>query len=209
MSHPSLLTDCFLQEICCPSDSTCRGSLQTSNQVFCCPGSSSCSDNTTKSPKHAFECPASVLGGCCAISLRCTSDLYIEYHHTTLVMLQPLPAENNTSFISQGFYGCIIPAIDGAMQAGIPSCSLSTGRALPTSASQNCQPENVSQEGQDPPISDTILDSPFTWRAKMGGDVVQSQAEENWDGKKGKRRLRGLGRLVIGLLVITVVMFVF
>lgn len=43
----------------------------------------------------------------------------------------------------------------------------------------------------------------------MDGIAVQSQAEENWDGRKRKRRLRGLGRLVIGLLVITVVMFVF
>lgn len=163
----------------------------------------------SKCPGHAFECPASVLSGCYAIGLRYAFDLCIEYHYTTLAKLQPLPAENNTALVSQGFYDCIIPAIIGAMQTETPSCSLSTDKALTTCASQNCQPENVSQEGQDPPFSDTILGNPFTWRAKMGGVAVQSQAEENWDGKKRKRRLRGLGRLATGLLAITVVMFVF
>lgn len=163
----------------------------------------------SKCPRHAFECPASVIGGCCTIWLRYASDLYTEYHYTALAKLQPLPAENNTAFISQGFYDCIIPAIIGAVQTETPSCSVSTNRPLPICASRNCQPENVSQESQDLPISDTILGSPFTWRAKTDGIAVQSQAEENWDGRKRKRRLRGLGRLVIGLLVITVVMFVF
>lgn len=163
----------------------------------------------SKCPKHAFECPASVFDDYCAIGLRYASDLYIEYHYTTLTKLQALPAEDNGSFTSQDFYDCIIPVILWAMQLETPSCSLSTGRALPTCASQSCQPENESQEGQNHPISDTILGSPSTWRAKMGEIAVQSQAEENWDVKKRKRRLRGLGHLFIGLLAITVVMFVF
>lgn len=59
------------------------------------------------------------------------------------------------------------------------------------------------------PISDRILGTPTAWRAKVGEIAVKSQAEENWDSKNGKRRLRRLGCVVMGLLLITVVMFVF
>lgn len=59
------------------------------------------------------------------------------------------------------------------------------------------------------PISDKILGIPTAWRAKISEIAMKSQAEENWDGKSGKRRLRRLGCVVMGLSVITVVMFVF
>ena len=162
-----------------------------------------------KCPEHTRECPASARVSCCAIGLRCASDLYIEYQYTALALLQPLPAKNNTPFTSQGFYGCVIPAILGAMRIESPSCNPSTDGTLPTCASQNCQPENASQQGHDLPTSDTILGKPTAWGAKIGEIAVQSQAEENWDGKNKKRRLRRLGRVVVGLLVVTVVMFVF
>lgn len=208
VSYPLLLANCLLKEICCPSDTTCRGSSQTSSRVFCCPNTFSCSDNMAECPVHKFECPASVGGGCCDIGLRCAIDLCLEYRYKTLAVFQQSSFHNSTSFISQG-YDCIIPATIGPVQASTLLSSLSSDRAVPTCASQNWQPENISQKGQDLPISDMILGTPTAWRAKIGEIAVKSQAEENWDGKNGKRRLRRLGCVVMGLLVITVVMFVF
>ena len=59
------------------------------------------------------------------------------------------------------------------------------------------------------PPSGRILDIPKAWRAKIGEVAMRSQAEENWDGKNGNRRLRRLGCVVMGMLVITVIMLVF
>ena len=95
------------------------------------------------------------------------------------------------------------------VQTSISLSSLSPERVGRAWASQNCQPENVGQEGQKLPISDRNLGTPTAWRAKIGETAVESQAEENWEGKNGKRRLRRLGCVVMGLLLITVVMFVF
>lgn len=91
-------------EICCPPDTICRGSSQTSSHVFRCPNPFSCSDDMAECPMHTFECPASVGGGCCATGLRCASDLCLEYHYKTLAVLQPLPIDDGRSLISQGFY---------------------------------------------------------------------------------------------------------
>lgn len=209
VSHPLLLTDCLLQEICCPPDTTCRGSSQTSSHVFCCPNDFPCSDNMGECPMNTFECPASVGGGCCAIGLRCASDLCFEYHYKMLAVFQPLPIPNSTPSIPQGLYDCIVPATIGPVQTSTLPSSLFTDRAIPICTSQNCPPENISQKGQDLPISDTILGNPTAWRAKIGEIAVKSQAEENWDGRDSKRRLRKLGCVAMGLLVITAVMFVF
>ena len=121
------------------------------------------------------------------------------------MVLQPLPIQNGTSSIPQGFYDCIIP---GLMRTSTPPSSLSTERILPICASQKCQPENVNQKNQDLPISDIIIKTSRLWRAKIGEIAVRSQAEENWDGKNRERRLRRLGCIVFGLVVVTVVMFV-
>ena len=161
-----------------------------------------------ESSKRTIERPACADGGCCAIGLRYASDLCFEYPYRTLAVLQPLPVPNSTSFISQGLYHCILPAIIGPMQTGTPPSSLSAVRATPTYASQNHQSENVSQKGEDLPISDTIVGTATIGGAKTDGIAVQSQAEEHWDGKN-RKRLRRLGCVVIGLLVITVIMFVF
>ena len=161
-----------------------------------------------ESSKHTIERPASARGGCCAIGLRCASDPCFEYPYRTLAVLQPLHVPNSTSFISQGLYHCITPAIIGPMQTRTSPSNLSALRAAPTYASQNRQPENVSQKSEDLPISDSILGTATIGGAKIGEIAVQSQAEENWDGKN-RKRLRRLGCVVMGLLVITVVMFVF
>ena len=207
--HPFLLTRCLLQEICCPPDTTCRGSSQTSSHVFCCPNAFSCSDNMVECPMHTFECPASAGGGCCANGLHCASDLCFEYHYKTLAVFQPLPMHNSTYSISPEFYDGIIPIAMCLAQRPTSLTSLSTSGAGPVCALQNCQPKVIGQKGQDLPIGDRILEAPTAWRAKIGEIAVTSQAEEKWDGKNGNKRLRRLGCVVMGLLVITVVMFVF
>lgn len=196
-------------EICCPPDTTCRGSSQTSSHVFCCPNGSSCSDAMAECPMHTIECPASVGGGCCAVGLRCASDLCLEFHYKTLAVFQPLPTHNRTPLISQGFYDCIIPATVGPVQTSILPSSLSTARVVPTYVSQNCQPKNIIQKGQDLPISDRILGTPTAWRAKFGEIAVRKRAEVNGDGENGVSRLQRLGCVIMGLLLMTVVMFVF
>lgn len=196
-------------ETCCPPDTTCRGSSQTSSHVFCCPNAFSCSENMDQRPMHMLECPASVGGGCCATVLRCASDLCFEYHYKTSAVFQPFPIHNSTSPDSQGFYDGVSLATVGTLQKSFPPSSLSDDRTVPTYALQNCQPEDIGQKGQDLPISDKILGIPTAWRAKISEIAMKSQAEENWDGKSGKRRLRRLGCVVMGLSVITVVMFVF
>ena len=171
---------------------------------------SSCSDGVTEGPEYKFERPTSASGGLYAIGLRCASDLCTEYHFSALVVLQSLSAQNSISWTSQGFYHIVIPVFAVRhVQTGIARSSLSTDRALPTCTSQNCQLENVSEEGQDLPTSGTVLGNPTPWRAKIGERAMQSQAEEKWDGKDRKRKLRRLGRVLVGLLVITVFMWVF
>ena len=143
------------------------------------------------------------------MSLRYAADLCVEHHYSTLAELQPLAAENSISFIAQGFNDCIISAFFGLVQSEIPPSGVSTQRTQPTCASQYCQPENVNQETQDLPISGTNFGKPKTWRARIGEAAVQNQAEESWDGKDRKKRLRRLGRVVVDLLVIALVMWVF
>ena len=208
----SLLTNCFFEDISWPPDTTLRGSLQTSSDASCCSSGSSCSDdmgNMGECPKYTINCPAAAWGGCRVIGLTCASDPCIEHGYSTSAEFQALPAENSTSFISQGLYHCIILAFIGPVQTETLPSLVSTDKALPTCASQCSQPENVSQEDQDLPISDTNLGNPTAWRAKVGEIPVRNQAEENWDGKDRTRRLRRLGRLIIGLLVITLFMWVF
>ena len=75
--------------------------------------------------------------------------------------------------------------------------------------SRYCLPESISHHSRDVPIDDRSLEASAAWGAKMGKIAIKSQADESWDGKKGKKRLRRLGCVVMGLVVITVVMFVF
>ena len=208
----SLLTNCFFEDICWPPDTTLVGSLQTSSDASYCSSGSSCSDdigNVGEGPKCTIECPNSAWGGCCVTGLTCASDSCIDHGYSTSAGFRVLPAENSASSISQGLYDCIILAFIGPVQRETLPSIFSTDRALPTSASQCSQPENVSQEGQDLPISDTNLGNPTAWRAKVGEIAVRNQAEGNWDGKDRKRRLRRLGRLIIGLLVVILVMWLF
>ena len=165
VSHPLLLTDCQLQKIHCPPDTTCHGSSQTSSHVFSCPNDFPCSDNMSECPMNTFECPASFCGGCCAVGLRCTSDLCFEYHYKTLAVFQTLPIPNSTSSIPQGLHDCIFPATIGPIQMSTLPRSLFTDRVIPTCTSQNCPPENISRKGQDLPISDRILGNSTAWRA--------------------------------------------
>lgn len=160
-------------------------------------------------PSHIFGCPAFVRGGWCPVGLRCVSDMCFEYHYKTLAVLQHLPIGNSTSFISKGSYDCLIPVTMIAMQTSNPPSSLSTDRASPTHASQNGQPKNLSQTSQALPISDKVIGISTAWKAKIGKIAAKSQADEDWDTKSGNRRLRRLGCVVMGFLVITVVMFVF
>lgn len=161
-----------------------------------------------ESSKRTIERPACARGGCCAIGLRYAFDPCFEYPYRTLAVLQPLRVPNSTSFISQGLYHCIIPAITEPMQTGTLPSSLSAVSAAPIYASQNHQPENVSQKGEDLRLNDSILGTTTIGGAKTDEIAVQSQAEEHWDGKN-RKRLRRLGCVVMALLVITVVMFVF
>ena len=208
----SLLTNYFFEGTCWPPDTTLRGSLPTSSDVSYFSDGFSCSDDVGNMGgcfKHTIECPTSALGGCRVIDLISASDTCIEHDYLTSAGFQALPAGKSTSFISQGLYDYIILAFIGPVQKETLASIVSTDRALPTCASQCSQPENVSQEVQDLPISDTNLGDPAAWRAKVGEIAVRNQAEENCDGKERKRRLRRLGRLIIGLLVITLVMWVF
>ena len=208
----SLLTNCCFEDICWPPDTTLPGSLQTSSDASYCSSGSSCSDDMGamgECPKYTIEFPTSARGGCRVIGQNCASDTCIERGYFTSAEFQLLPAENSKSSISQGLYDCIILAFIEPVQTEILPYIVSTDRALPTCASQCSQPENACQEGQDLPISDKDLGNPTAWRAKAGEIAVRNQAEENWEGKDRKRRLRRLGRLIIGLLVITLVMWVF
>ena len=207
--RPLCLADCLPQELCCPLNTTCHRSSQTTSRVLCCPHTFSCANDIAQCPVHAFECPASVGGGCCAIGLRCASDQCFEYHYKTLAVLQPMPIQNSTSLIPQGFYDCILPDTAGPLQTPTPPRSLSTEKVVQTCAWQDCQPEIVNQKSQDLPTSNIFLGNSTTWRAKIGEIAVRSQAEEIWDIGKGKRGLRRLGCVVMGLLVMTVVMLVF
>ena len=164
--------------------------------------------NIGECSKNTVNCPTSARGGCRVIGLTSASDPCIENGYATSAEFQALPAENSTSSISQGLYDCMILSFIGPVQIETLNSLVSTDRALPTCESQCSQPENVSQEGQDLPISDKNLGNPSAWRAKAGEIAVRNQVEENWDGKERKRRLRRLGRLIIGLLVITLVMWV-
>ena len=208
----SLLTNCFLEDICWTPDTTLRGSLPTSSDASYFSDGSSCSDdmrNMVEYSENTIECPTSARGGCRVISLTSASDPCIEHGYSTSAEFQALHAENSTSSISQGLYDCIILAFIGPVQIETPNSLVSTDGALPTCESQCSQPDNVSQEGQDLPISDANLGNPSARRAKVGEIAVRNQAEENWDSKERKRRLRRLGRLIISLLVITLVMWVF
>ena len=205
----SLLTNCFFEDISWQPDTTLRGSLQTSSDASYCSSDSSCSDDMGECPKYPIKCPISARGGCRVIGLTCASDPCIEHGYSSSAEFKSLPAENSTYSISQGSCDCIVLAFLGPVQTEFLPSIVSTDRAPPTCAAQCSQPENVSQEGQDLPISDTNLGNPTAWRAKVGEIAVRNQAEENWDGKDRKRRLRRLGRLIIGLLVITLVMWVF
>ena len=199
--HRLLLTDFHLQEICCPPDTTCRGLSQTVSQVVCCPKAFPCSYNMVGWPMHTLEGPISAGGGCC------TTGLCFEYNDETLVVFQTLPIHEGTIFNSQSFYNCSIPATMGPVQTFTLPSSLSTGRVVATGASQKCQPENINQK--ELRISDRTPGTQTAWRSKTDEIAVKSQAEENWDGKNGKRRLRRFGCVVMALVAITVVMFVF
>ena len=208
----SLLTNCCFEVKCWPPDTTLHGSLQTSSNASYCPSGSSYSDDMGymgECPEYTIECPTSARGSCRVIGLTCASDPCTKHGYTTSAEFQALPAENSTSSISQGLYDCIILAFIGPVQRETLPSIVSTDRALTTCASQCSQPENVSQEDQDLPISNTNLGNTTAWRAKVGEIAVRNQADENWDGKDRKRRLRRLGRLIIGLLVITLVMWIF
>ena len=157
---------------------------------------------------HMFESPTFVGGGYCVIYQHYAPDRCFESHPERSEAFQPLPINCASSF-SQGYNNCIIPATENPAPTSTPLSSLSTNRAVPKYASQNRQPENISQKGQDCPISDDFLGTQTAGEAKMRGFTVKSQTEENWDGKNGNRRLHRLGCVVMGLLVITVVMFVF
>ena len=208
----SLLTNCFPEDICWPPDTTLRGSSQTPSDVSYCSSGSSGSDdmrNMSECPKYTIGYPTSARGGCRIIGLTRASDPCIEHGYSTSAEFQALPAENRTTSISQGLYDCIILAFDGPVQTETLPSIVSTDGALSICVSRCSQPENVIQGSQDLPISDTKLGNPTAWRAKAGENAVRNQAEENWDGKDRKRRLRRPGRLIIGLLVITLVMWVF
>ena len=160
---------------------------------------------------HISEGPTSGSGGCCAIGLRCYSDLCFEYNDKMLAIFQPQPLHihRGTSFNSQGFYTCsILPTFRPAKTSTLPS-SLPTSQVEPTCASRKCQPEKMNQKDQDLRIRDRRPETQTAWRSKIDEIVLKSQAEEDWDGKNGKRRLLRLGSVVMALVVITVVMFVF
>ena len=161
-------------------------------------------------PRHTFECPTFVDGGSWAIGLRSTSTVCLEYHNNALAAFQPI--RNNRFTVPQGLCDCIIPGAMGVVQASASADNLIADRVFLRCASKNCphgERENVSQKSQRISTSDRVFEGPTAWRAKIGDFAKNNQAEENWEGKNRNRRLRRLGAVVMGLLVITVIMLVF
>ena len=208
---PIASTYCHLQEMFCPPETTSLGLWQTNSHVFCCPKAFSCCYDLNEWPMHISEGPTSGSRSCCAISLHCESDLVFEHNDEVLAVFQgqPLHIHKGTSFNSQGFYNCtILATIDPVEMSTLPS-NLPTDQVEPTCASQKCQPEKITQKDQDLRIRDGRPETQTAWRSKIDEIVLRSQAEEDWDGKNGKRRLLRLGCVVMALVVIPVVMFVF
>ena len=207
---PTASAYCHLQEIFCPPDTTCLGLSQTNSHVFCCPKAFSCYYNMIEWPMHISEGHTSGGGGCCAIGLRCESDLCFDYNDEMLAVFQghPLHVHKGTSSNSKGFSKYTIPSTTGHMKTSILPNSLPNGQVGPC-ALQKCQPENINHNNQDLHISDRTRGTQTAWRSKVDEIVLKSQAEEDWDGKNGKRRLLRIGCVVVALAVITVVMFVF
>ena len=208
---PIASTYCHLQEIFCPPETTCLGLSQTNSYVFCCPKAFSCYYNMNEWPMRISEGPTSGGSGCCAIGLRCESDLCFEYVDEMLAVFQPQPLHihKDTNFNSQGSYNCSILATIGPVKTSTLSSSLPTSQVEPKCASQKCKPEKINQKDQDLRIRDRRPETQTAWRSKIDEIVLRSQAEEDWDGKNGKRRLLRLGCVVMALVVIPVVMFVF
>lgn len=201
-SHPMLLTYCQLQEICCPPNTTGRGLAQAFSYIFCCPKAFSCCY------LNEWHIPTPGGDGCCAFSLRCEPDLRFEYDDKMLAVIQRLPIHKGTSFNSQGLYNCPIPATIGPVKTPTLPSSLSTGQVVPKCASQTCQPGKNSQKDQVLRINDRTPGTQTAWRSMIDDIAAKSQAEEDWDGKNRKRRLRRLGCVVMALVVITLVMFI-
>lgn len=201
---------CHLQEMFCPPDTTCLGLGQTNTHVFCCAKAFSCCHKLNEWPMHISEGPTSGSRGCCAIGLHCEFDLVFEHNDEMLAVFQgqPLHDHKGTSSNSNGFYNCTLPSTIGPVETSTLPSSIPTGQVVPTGASQKCQPESINHNDQDLRMSDRTRGTPTAWRSKIDEMILKSQAEEDWDGKNGKRRLLRLGRVVTALVVITVVMFV-
>ena len=206
------LTNCLLQGICCAIKTTCHLSSQKSSHVLSYQCAFSCHDDGNQYSLHTFASRNSFDFDHCDIYPSYGPDLYLKHCYKILAVLQSLPIQSHASSFPQVSYNCIILATIGLVRTSTPIGSTFTERVLPMCASQNCRQEDISHKGQNLSISNKILEAPAAsaaLTASTHGIVVKSQAEENWEGKNGKRRLRRLGCVVMGLVVITVVMFVF
>ena len=98
------------------------------------------------------------------------------------------------------------------MQMSTSADSLITDRVFLRCALKNDphgEQENISQKSRRFSISDSVLEGPTAWKAKLGKFAEKNQAEENWEGMNQYRRLRRPRAVAMGLLVITVVMLAF
>ncbi len=215
-------------ELCCPPNTACLRSSHTTSHMFCCPYGMSCGLNSpAQCPVHTFECPHDLHGGCCAIGLRCASDLCLEYHYKTLAVFKPTPVIGDISSIlshasdragaatiATSFFQPLESSDRAIAAATIPAqnvlLSESPGSAAvkPTWAWPNCQPGVPGYRAQNLPISDRILGTPTATRARIGEVAMESQADEGGESKSRQNRLKRLGCLLAGFVFITVVMLI-
>ena len=162
-------------------------------------------------PRHPDECPESVDGGAWSTVSRSTSTVCLEYHNNALVEFQPIGSNRFT--VPHGLCDCIIQSATGVVQMSTSADILITDRVFFLKCALKNDPhgeqEDINQKSRSFSISDSILEGPTAWRAKIGKFAQKNQAEEKWEGMNTYRRLRRPRAVAMGLLVITVVMLAF
>lgn len=155
---------------------------------------------------HTFECPSYLGGGCCPVGLRCALEACLEYEYKTLAAFQPIPTTNaNLAFATESTIpATMVPAFELHQTWNLSFSNLTSRTSWPT-----FEPSRTREQAADIPISERILGTPTATNRKIGLVAVSSDAEEGREGKAGRKRLRRLGCVLLGELIITVVMMVF
>ena len=193
-----MLADPGVQELCCPPGTRCIPSSHTFSHIMCCPYFSSCSDSVAQCLIHTFERPSALGGGCCASGPRRALHLCLEYQYKTLAVFQPIQIPGPTP----DFIECVLAETSVAPLEVPPPGNQINEKRTQICTWSDCAPDGATDGVQDLPISDRILGTPTAWRAKIGEAAVTSQADEVWEKKEGSKRLRRLGCVVAGLVLI-------